>query len=248
MSDLAGKKALVTGGSRGIGAAIVRELASRGAQVVFTYSKSEAQALDLQKELTAQGQQVFALKADQGSPEDSAQAVRKTAERLGGLDILVNNAGVFLGGVVGDASRVAEVQARQWAVNVHGIAASVHAALAFLPTGGRIVSIGSILSKRSLFPGLADYSATKVALEGYTRGWARDLGAKGITVNIVHPGPINTEMNPADGALSDSQKGLTSLGRFGEPKDIAAAVGFLVGPTASYITGASLNVDGGISV
>jgi 3-oxoacyl-[acyl-carrier protein] reductase len=248
MSDLAGKKALVTGGSRGIGAAIVRELATRGAQVVFTYSKSEAQALDLQKELTGQGHQVFALKADQGSPEDSAQAVRNTAERLGGLDILVNNAGVFLGGVVGDASRVAEVQARQWAVNVHGIAASVHAALAFLPTGGRIVSIGSILSNRSLFPGLADYSATKVALEGYTRGWARDLGAKGITVNIVHPGPINTEMNPADGALSDSQKGLTALGHFGEPKDIAAAVGFFVGPTASYITGASLNVDGGISV
>lgn len=248
MLDFSGKKALVTGGSRGIGASTVRELASRGAAVVFTWSRNEAQAQALEKDLQAQGRTVFALKADQGSEADSAQAVRKAAERLGGLDILVNNAGVFLGGVIGDAARDAEVQQRQWSVNLHGVAASVHAALAYLPRGGRIINVGSVLAQRSLFPGLADYSATKAALEGYTRGWAKDLGAKGITVNIVHPGPIDTEMNPAEGDLSSAQKGLTSLGRFGKPEEVAAAIVFLASPAASYITGASLKVDGGIAL
>ncbi len=248
MADLSGKRALVTGGSRGIGGATVRELAARGASVVFTWSRNEAQAQALEKELQAKGQQVFALQADQGSPDEAALTVKKAAERLGGLDILVNNAGVFLGGAIGDASRDESVQKRQWDVNVHGVAASVHAALAYLPAGGRIVSVGSILGDRSPFPGLSDYSATKVALEGYTRGWARDLGPRGITVNIVHPGPIDTEMNPAEGAMSAAQKNLTALGRYGKPEEVAAAIVFLVSPAASYITGAALKVDGGIAL
>jgi 3-oxoacyl-[acyl-carrier protein] reductase len=248
MLDFTGKKALVTGGSRGIGAATVRELSARGAAVVFTWSRNQAQAEALERDLKAEGRTVFALKSDQGSPGDAAQAVRKTAERLGGLDILVNNAGVFLGGVIGDPGRDAGVQDRQWSVNLHGVAASVHAALAYLPQGGRIVNIGSVLAQRSFFPGLADYTATKAALEGYTRGWAKDLGARGITVNIVHPGPTDTEMNPAAGEMSGAQKDLTSLGRYGRPEEVAAAIVFLASPSASYITGASVKVDGGASL
>jgi 3-oxoacyl-[acyl-carrier protein] reductase len=202
----------------------------------------------LEKDLQAQGRTVFALKSDQGSEADSAQAVRKTAERLGGLDILVNNAGVFLGGVIGDAARDAEVQQRQWSVNLHGVAASVQAALAYLPTGGRVVNVGSVLAQRSFFPGFADYTATKAALEAYTRGWAKDLGARGITVNIVHPGPIDTEMNPAEGEWGPAQKGLTSLGRYGRPEEVASAIVFLAGPAASYVTGAILKVDGGAAL
>jgi 3-oxoacyl-[acyl-carrier protein] reductase len=216
--------------------------------VVFTWSRNETQAQALERELQAQGRTVYALKSDQGSAGDAAQAVRKTAERLGGLDILVNNAGVFLGGVIGDAGRDTGVQERQWSVNLHGVAAAVHAALAHLPQGGRIVNVGSVLAQRSFFPGLADYTATKAALEAYTRGWAKDLGARGITVNIVHPGPIDTEMNPAEGELAGAQRALTSLGRYGRAEEVASAIAFLASQAAAYITGTSLKVDGGASL
>jgi len=247
VTDLAGKKALVTGGSRGIGAATVEELAKRGATVVFTYSKSGDRAQALEKELSGRGWKVIALQADQGSVSEAEGMIRKVVERLGGLDILVNNAAVFLGGVIGDASRDPKVQDHQWSTNVHGVVAAVHAAVPHLSQGGRIVNIGSVLALHSPFPGLADYTATKAAMDGYTRGWARELGSRGITVNIVHPGPIDTEMNPADGAMSEGQKSLTALGRFGKPQEIAAVIGFLVSPAASYVTGSSLKVDGGLS-
>ena len=244
--SLQGKIALVTGGSRGIGAAIVRQLASQGAAVAFTWSASEDRAKALVAELAATGAVVRGYQADQGNVEQASKLVDRVLADFGKLDILVNSAGVFLGGVIGDASRDPAIQARQWAVNVHGVVATVHAAAARLSDGGRILTIGSILGERSPWPGLADYSATKAALVAYARGWSRELGGRGITVNVVQPGPIETEMNPDQGEMADAQRGMTALGRFGKPEEIAAVVGFLAGPGGSFVTGTSITVDGGV--
>ncbi len=168
--------------------------------------------------------------------------VASVAKRFGRLDILVNSAGVFIMGVTGDPSVPATAFERQYAVNVSSVAAA-----AVLHEGGRIVSIGSGVARATPFPGMADYSATKVALVAYTRGWACDFGARGITTNIVQPGPIDTEMNPADGPFAELQKQRMALDRYGRAEEVAAAVAFLVSPEASYISGASLDVDGGLN-
>lgn len=239
---LSNKVALVTGGSRGIGAAIARRLAAGGASVAISYVSSPDKAAAVVKELEALGVKAKAYKADQADTSAVAALVKSVANDFGALDILVNNAGVSAGP---DATE--EDLERQYAINVKSVAAAVRAAAPLLPAGGRIVNIGSVLGERVTFPGIADYSATKAAVAGYTRGWARDFGGRGITVNTVQPGLTNTDMNPEDSEFAAIAVKGTALGRYGRPEEIAAAVAFLAGPDASYITGVNLNVDGGIN-
>jgi len=245
---LAGKVALVTGGSRGIGAAIARALADDGADVAISYAASADKAQAVVHDLLAKGVRADAFKADQADTDAVNALVKQVAQRFGRLDILVNNAGVLAMGQVHDrANNIAELD-RMFAVNVGGVATAVRAAAPLMGDGGRIISIGSVVGHSTPFAGAADYSATKAALLGYTRGWARDLGPKGITVNTIQPGPIDTDMNPAEnGDFSDAQKATTALGRYGTADEVAAAVAFLAGPSAGYITGTTLTVDGGFN-
>jgi len=244
---LTGKVALVTGGSRGIGEAIARALADNGADVAISYAASRERAEANVREIERKGVRAAAFKADQADPAEVERLVKTVAERFGRLDILVNSAGVLVAGVVGDPSTDVAALQRQFAINVGGVAAAVHAAASFMGEGGRIISIGSCVARRSPWPGVSDYSATKAAVAAYTRGWARDFGPKGITVNVVQPGLIDTELNPANGPYAEAQKAQTALGRYGKPEDVAAAVVFLASPAAAFITGASLDVDGGFN-
>ena len=245
--ELTGKVALITGGSRGIGAATARQLADQGANVVISYSSSTTQADAVVKELKAKGVEAAAIKADQANPKEVEGLISSVVKQFGHLDILVNNAAVFETGGLGDPATNVEKLDRQWAINVGGLVAAVRAAAPHLKAGARIISVGSGLGARVPFQGVADYSATKGAVALYTKGWARDLGPKGITVNAVQPGPIDTEMNPDSGAFADIQKSVTALGRYGKPEEVAAAIVFLASPAASYITGAIVDVDGGFN-
>ncbi len=237
------KVALVTGGSRGIGAAIVRRLAAEGADVAFTYSASEKAAKALVREIAGCGASARAYRADATAPKSLPQLIGKVFKDFGRLDILVNNAGVFLGGRIGDI-RAVDYE-RVMRINVDAVFALTNAAVKKMKAGGRIINISSVLGERAAGPDMGVYNASKFAVTGFSRSWAKDLGPNGILVNAVQPGPIDTDLNPATGAGADIQKSRTSLGRFGRPEEIAAAVAFLAGPDATYITGATLNVDGG---
>lgn len=245
-TKLNGKVALVTGGSRGIGAAIVRRLADDGADVAFSYAASSEKAEQLVKEIEGKGVRAFAVKADQADAGQVARLVLSVPERFGRLDILVNSAGLSLTSAVDDPAADIAALDRQFAVNVKGVATAVRTAAPFLTEGGRIISIGTVFATRSPLAGWGDYSASKAAVAAYTRAWARDLGPRGITVNVVQPGPINTDQNPETSAHAPILTRMTALERYGQPDEVAAAVAFLAGSDASYITGATLDVDGGL--
>ncbi len=241
---LAGKRALVTGGSRGIGAAIARQLAADGADVAITYEKSADRAEALAAEIRTLGRKAVALQADAGSIEGPRAAVDGAVAGLGGLDIVVNNAGIAGENLFADQS-IEEIDALI-NVNFRGVVLTTQAALPHLSDGGRIISISSVLADRVPFPGVTLYSATKSALHAFTLGLSRELGGRGVTVNLVKPGATDTDMNPADGPNAPGMLAGISLGRYGQPSDIASAVAFLAGPGAAYITGTSILVDGGI--
>ncbi|MFJ9450766.1 3-oxoacyl-ACP reductase family protein [Herbaspirillum sp. NPDC101397] len=243
--NLSNKVAFVQGGSRGIGAAIVKRLVQEGAIVAFTYVSSPDKAQALVSELEAKGGRALAIQADSSDSTALQQAIRIAAETFGRLDILVNNAGVLAMGPV-EEFKLEDLD-RTLDVNVRSVFVATQEAVRFMREGGRVITIGSTNADRMPFAGGAVYAMSKSAIVGLTKGLARDLGPRGITVNNVQPGPVDTDMNPADSDFADALKGLMALPRYGKAEEIASFVAYLAGPEAGYITGASLTIDGGFS-
>src|SRR5262249_33937645 len=243
--QLTNKRALVTGGSRGIGAAIVQRLAQDGADVALTYSSSPDKANQVARAAEASGVRAIAIRADSANAEAVVAAVERTVGDLGGIDILVNNAGVAVFGPFTEI-KLADFD-RTFAINVRAVFAATQAAARHMKEGGRIINIGSCNAERMPFPGGAAYAMSKAALVGLVKGLARDLGPRGITVNNIQPGPVDTDMNPAKGDFAEALKKLMALPRYGAPDEIAAMVAYLAGPEAGYVTGASLTIDGGFT-
>jgi 3-oxoacyl-[acyl-carrier protein] reductase len=242
--NLEGKIALITGGSRGIGAAIAKRLAADGANVAITYTKGGDAAASVVKEIERGGRKAIAIQADAADAGAVEAAVEKTVATFGRLDVLVNNAGTaipkrFEETTLEELDRVIDI-------NVRGVFATTQAALKHMKDGGRIIMIGSAAGERVIAPGLVPYAATKGAVKIFTQGLSREVGSRGITVNNVQPGPIDTDLNPAAGDWAVPQKAATALNRYGHVDEVAALVAFVAGPESSYITGANLNVDGGM--
>jgi 3-oxoacyl-[acyl-carrier protein] reductase len=242
---LAGKVAVVTGGSRGIGAAIAKRLATDGASVAITYTKGADAAATVVKEIEGAGGKALAIQADAADAKAVKAAIEKAVATYGRLDVLVNNAGTAIPKPFEEATL--EEMDRVIDINVRGVFVATQAALKHMGDGGRIIMIGSAVGERVMVPGLVPYAATKGAVKIFTQGLAREVGSRGITVNNVQPGPIDTDLNPAAGEWAAPQKSQTALNRYGHVDDIAAMVSFVAGPEASYITGANLTVDGGMN-
>jgi 3-oxoacyl-[acyl-carrier protein] reductase len=240
---LEGKIALVTGGSRGIGAAIAKRLAADGASVAITYAKDATSASAVVDAIQGDGGNAVAIQADAADPKAVESAVEQAVATLGRLDVLVNNAGTAIPKTFEETTL--EEMDRVIDINIRGTFVTTHAALKHMNDGGRIIMIGSCVGERTMTPGLVPYSATKGAVKMFTQGLAREVGSRGITVNNVQPGPIDTDLNPASGDWATPQKAATALGRYGHVEEIAALVAFVAGPESSYITGANLTVDGG---
>jgi 3-oxoacyl-[acyl-carrier protein] reductase len=243
MSDLAKKVALVTGGSRGIGAAIAKRLAADGASVAITYAKDSNAASAVVKAIESAGGKAIAIQADAADAAAITAAVEKAVAALGPLDVLVNNAGTAIPKKFEDSTL--EELDRVIDINIRGVFVTTLAALKHMKDNGRIIMIGSCVGERMMTPGLVPYSATKGAVKMFTQGLSREVGDRGITVNNVQPGPIDTDLNPAAGDWAAPQKAATALARYGTVEEVAALVSFVAGPESSYITGANLTVDGG---
>ncbi|SEF52218.1 3-oxoacyl-[acyl-carrier protein] reductase [Bryocella elongata] len=243
MSKLSNKMALVTGASRGIGAAIAKQLAAAGANVAITYARDAKSAGEVVKAIEAFGVKALAIQADAANVEAMKAAVDKVAAAFGRIDVLVNNAGTAIPKPFEEAT-IEEMQ-QVIGLNILGVFVATQAALKHMPKGGRIISIGSCVGERNFTPGLAAYAATKGAVKMFTQSLAREVGSRAITVNNVQPGPIDTDLNPAAGDWATPQIANTSLGRYGHVDEVAALVVFVASPEASYITGANLTVDGG---
>jgi 3-oxoacyl-[acyl-carrier protein] reductase len=242
---LAGKVAVVTGGSRGIGAAITKRLAADGANVAFTYAKDTDAAASVVKEIERSGGKAIAIQADAADADAVKAAVEKAVTTFGRLDVLVNNAGTAIPKPFEEATL--EEMDRVIDINIRGVFVATQAALKHMKSGGRIIMIGSAVGERVAAPGLVPYAGTKGAVKMFTQALAREIGGRGITVNNVQPGPIDTELNPASGDWAVPQKAATALNRYGTVDEIAAMVAFVAEPESSYITGANLTVDGGMN-
>lgn len=245
-NTLKNKRALVTGGSRGIGAAIVKRLAAEGADVAFTFANSAEKANAMAKEVEALGVKALAIQSDSADADAIVAAVERTVSELGGIDILVNNAGVLAIGPLDDF-KLADFD-RTIAINVRAVFVATQAAVKHMGNGGRIINIGSCNAERMPFQGGGVYAMSKAALQGLVQGLSRDLGPRGITINNVQPGPINTDMNPDQGEFAEMlKKQFMALPRYGTPEEVAGMVAYLAGPDAGYVTGASLTIDGGFN-
>jgi len=242
---LEGKIALITGGSRGIGAAIAKRLAADGAKVAITYTKGADAAASVVKEIEHAGGKALAIQADAADAGAGKAAVEKTVATFGRLDVLVNNAGTAIPKTFEEATL--EEMDRVLDINVRGVFVATQAALKHMKSGARIIMIGSAVGERVVVPGLVPYAATKGAVKIFTQALSREVGSRGITVNNVQPGPIDTELNPGSGDWSVPQKAATALDRYGKVDEVAALVAFVAGPESSYITGANLTVDGGMN-
>jgi 3-oxoacyl-[acyl-carrier protein] reductase len=246
MRSLHNKIALITGGSRGIGAAIAKRMAREGADVAITYHNSKEKAENVVAKIHQYGVKVAAIQADSAHPTIVMEAIDQVYQEFGGLDILVNNAGI---GVYDDFNNFTlEDFDRIMAINVRAVFAASQAALKYMTKGGRIIHIGSSQAERIPSAGASLYGMSKSALIGLTKGMARDIAPKGITVNIIHPGPVNTDMNPSNGPSSDYQRSIMALSEYGSAEEIASLAAYLAGPESGYITGAGITIDGGTNI